>query len=122
MADFSDLIGSVILKVTNHDDEILFETDCGTWVMNHQQDCCESVSIEDITGDLQGLVGGEVIVADERISDGDTTYGSETWTFYTIRTTRGDVDIRWYGSSNGYYSERVDFYKQGPSRCKRESI
>ena len=79
----------------------------------HEQDCCESVSIEDIVGDLNDLVGVPLLEAREDSQDGSNgnDYESATWTFYNFRTIKGSVTVRWLGVSNGYYSESV--------RCER---
>lgn len=100
------------------DEEIIFTLDTGKqYKMHHYQDCCESVVIESITGDIQDLVGSPILMAEESISESRSNDlpkleyedDSQTWTFYKLATNKGGVTIRWYGSSNGYYSESVDF-------------
>lgn len=112
------LVGKILKSVKRIDeDEILFETQNGAeYLMYHRQHCCEGVYIEDISGDLSDLLDTPILVADERVGQeelggplSECDEESYTWTFYTFRTVKGTVDIRWYGSSNGYYSESVDF-------------
>lgn len=86
-------------------------------IMQHSSDCCETVSVEDITGDVADLIGSPLLVAEEATS-GENPAGvvkeyqnSFTWTFYKFATIKGYVDVRWYGESNGYYSENVDVFE-----------
>lgn len=124
---FKDIfLGKKISHIEQNDDEILFimnEMENGKAIgykMYHQQDCCESVEIVDVCGDLNDLIGSEIIIADERTNEDinagprEKTWYSEkfdpescTWTFYEIGTINGGVTITWFGNSNGYYSESV---------------
>ena len=110
---FEDLQGRTLSKVLKLDDyELRFHLTEDHYVrMYHMQDCCESVYIEDIVGDLDDLVGTPLLLVEEVSNyEGESKeYSeSETWTYYRFRTIKGSVDIRWYGESNGYYSESVD--------------
>jgi hypothetical protein len=119
--DVSVLTDKVLKSVESTKNEILFTTADGeVYKMFHAQDCCERVYIESIVGDLQDLVGEPIVRAEEStdlfdiIRNIDKDHGSDeshTWTFYKFATRKGYVDIRWYGSSNGYYSESVSFVK-----------
>lgn len=117
-----ELIGKTLTKIeydTQYDDEIIFHLDNGDkYKMYHSQDCCESVSVEDINGDLQDLLNVPLLVAEEATNSEENPEGVErewqesfTWTFYKFATINGFVTIRWYGESNGYYSESVYFEK-----------
>lgn len=125
---FSTLQGKTLTAIEverQTDDFIKFHTTEGeTFKMYHEQDCCESVNIEDICGDLDDLIGSPILVAEEVVHIGESAEmktrrlidpsmpepaESETWTFYKLDTAKGGVTIRWWGSSNGYYSESVSF-------------
>jgi hypothetical protein len=114
--DVSELQNKTLVSCVETGDEISFVcTDGSEYLMYHEQDCCESVGIEDITGLLSDLIGAPLVMAEE-VSSEDTTEdeGSEcdescTWTFYKFGTIKGYVTIRWLGTSNGYYSESVSF-------------
>ena len=137
----NELIGKVLINIEKDEDEnrILMTTKDGErYVMMHKQDCCESVTIDDINGDLSDLLNSPILVAEEVCNDdfvkeyeesfiiptindyreyvmsnaeGRIKPESYTWTFYKLATINGYVDIRWFGESNGYYSESVDLYK-----------
>lgn len=108
-----ELKGKVLTEVEDTGYNVLYfrTTDGETYKMHHEQDCCESVSLEDVIGDLDDLVGEPILMAEEVTEDGRNGYDSETWTFYKFATVKGYVTLRWYGTSNGYYSESVDFEK-----------
>lgn len=105
----------IIKSIEINDDEIIFHiSEQESYKMHHNQDCCESVVIEDICGELDWLIDSPILLAEERESDNEKRMQeqhdtSETWTFYELATIKGSVTIRWYGSSNGYYSESIDF-------------
>ena len=113
----SDLVGKVFteIEVEQGGDRMRLKCKEGTFEFFHGQDCCESVYIESITGDIADLLGSPILLAEESTSE-QTPEGfkhdyepeSQTWTFYKLATIKGYVDIRWFGSSNGYYSESVD--------------
>lgn len=117
ICDISELKGKVIESIEGlelNSDQVEITTNDGwLYIMYHSQDCCEFVRIEDVYGDKDDLIGSPILEAEERTNGNQyDPYGSHTWTFYAFATSRGWVDIRWLGESNGYYSEAVDIYKK----------
>ena len=116
-AKIEEMVGKVFTSVRNEGTELVFQNATESFVFFHQQDCCESVSIEDVCGDLQDLVGEPLLLAEEvqgetPVDFNEREYESVTWTFYKFATRKGYVDVRWLGESNGYYSEGVSLGRE----------
>ena len=117
----AQMLGKTFVQITGSVGgyEMTFETAQGErFMFAHSQDCCESVDINDIVGDLQDLVGSPMLVAEEvqgetPVDFNERDHESVTWTFYKFATRKGYVDVRWLGESNGYYSEGVDLFVKG---------
>lgn len=118
--NFNKLLGKTLSKieVNNIKNEIIFVTNYNEkYKLYHEGECCEKVYIEDICGDLKNLIGSPILLSEEITNHIDPAKDKKnddswTWTFYKLATVNGYVTIRWYGTSNGNYSEKVDFETQ----------
>lgn len=121
-----DLIGGLIfVSVERIEESILFKTADGwEFKLLHDQECCESVWLEDVNGDLNDLVGTPIVVAEKRSNvaspNGDDNDDSPCWTFFCFRTIKGSVDIAWCGTSNGQYRVDADMRVFHPVKYKNE--
>lgn len=97
-------------------DAVLFHTsDDIIYILWHDHDCCEKVSMKDVVGNIVDLINTPILMAEEIIENNpnafpdDFEYSSETWTYYKFATVNGYVTISWYGKSSGYYRETANF-------------
>ena len=133
MAEVKELIGKIlkVIVVDQSKENIIFicydkPSELGYCAKNgdiyrmfHMQECCEDVRIEEIDGDINWLINAPIVEAAEETNtdnpkaiDPDNPENKyHTWTFYKFSTRKGSVTIRWYGTSSGAYSERVNFEK-----------
>ena len=104
-----------IVGANENSDRVEFTLENGKKIsMYHSQDCCESVGVEYIEGDINCIIGTPVIEAyedNEEPKNWDDAPESYTWTSFTFITEKGKAVIRWLGVSNGYYSESVEVYE-----------
>jgi len=65
---FESLLGKIIVKIDcaePQSDEITIYCDDGTaYVLNHEQECCECVYVEDIIGNIDDLLHTPITMAD----------------------------------------------------------
>lgn len=116
---YTEFSGKTIEEIRGckkHSDEVTIKfTDGSCLKFYHRQDCCESVLLEDFDTEPEYLINTNIVSIEERISrsgegikplnDWDESY---TWSFYVIKTSSSTMVLRWYGESNGWYSETVD--------------
>lgn len=113
------IIGKTIVElhgIEKESDEVkILFSDGSVLNLYHWQECCENVSLYDFeltVKDIDKLIGG--VINDARADssyasdDGECRDDSCTWTFYNINTSKGCINMRWLGQSNGYYGEGVD--------------
>jgi len=112
---FTIMIGKTVNEISGFEcgsngAEFIF-TDGSKCLFYHEQDCCESVSIADVCGDVSDLIGSPILQAEEVSGEcpDPENPDSFSWTFYKFATNKGSVTVRWLGESNGYYSEDVNF-------------
>lgn len=115
---FFNMIGRTMIEVQGlkeGSDHVTFVCEDGsTFEFYHERDCCESVAIYSIDGDVSDLVWSPIVMAEAVSSDPPddfvpSAHDSYTWTFYKFASGTGFVTVRWFGESNGYYSESVSY-------------
>ena len=109
--DIKDMVGKKVLGIYYDEENFQILTDDGVYAFYHEQSCCESVWLTQVDGINDKLIGSRIVIAEVVTDEKDTEYGHITWSFYKIGTSKGMIDFRWQGESNGYYSETVDLVK-----------
>lgn len=109
----NELVGETLAFIDASEGEILLTTQSGRRIrIHHEQDCCETVRVEDTQGNWHDLIGKVIIEATEDVQpqgDPPPEY-QDSWTRTTLIFKVDDATVisKWIGESNGYYSESVD--------------
>lgn len=123
--ELQELIGTKIIDVTLFDYDNFTEedgeyiinllgikTDKGNMFFYYWEDVGNNVHLEDGFEDLRKMIGEQILKAEVVINREDEPLDewdeSHTWTYYKISSLNYDCTLRFYGSSNGCYSESVN--------------
>lgn len=110
--NIEQLTGMTITAVVykESDESLLIHLNTHVLEMIHHQDCCETVYLADVVGSFEDLIGYPLLEVSETIVNTNSADYSSTAFYYNFRTVKANVQLRWAGESNGYYSETVDCY------------
>ena len=121
--EIKEFIGKVITDIKiitgdeskNYLDEYIYFKfeDYTEYIMGHAQECCESVKIKEISGNLRSLLHYPIVKAECVTNENESYDMCQQWTFYKISTEHATVTISWEGESNCYYSIGAYIYPVG---------
>ena len=107
----SHLLGKMVESITLNDDKTELTIVCKggyRYLMMHEQDCCESVWLDDLDGELSDWQNVTVLEASESASLADST--EMQWTFYRLACNLHSLCLRWCGSTDSVYSMGVTLF------------
>lgn len=97
------------IDVDENENEILLTFEDGTKLLfYHDQECCESVSLVSIDGDIKKLKGMVLKNIEFDSAYTATDYGICGKTQIVFKTDNETIVTKWIGESNGYYSVGVN--------------
>ena len=113
ITEFEDLKGQyidkIVIKGKGEEACVYFYMLDLIYELRHYQECCESVELVDVCGDVEDFSNNIIRRAECNTRDVDTEDGELTYSFYRLDSDKGSLVLRWTGESNGYYSQEVDF-------------
>jgi hypothetical protein len=110
-----ELNGLLVKHIDCDDEQLIIEVEDGRrFSFCHEQDCCESVSVYSVDGNLKELQGKKLVRIDcDNVDPDDYVLGEhvDSYTFTNVRfiTDEQTSLVRWFGESNGYYGEGISF-------------
>lgn len=128
-AQVADIVGKRVLAVNGlkKDSEAVdfLLSDGSVFEMAYHPDCYASCYILELDCAPEDFVD-QVVLSAEVVSNaenppppGEYAPDSYTWTFVKFSTSKGHFTVRWYGESNGYYSETPSFTRLPPDEARR---
>jgi hypothetical protein len=89
----NEMLGKVFVSAEKNDDgtelKFLEKNWFDSFTFYHVDDCCESVWIEDIEGELSDLEDSPLLEAEVVSNREETNSGSRTWTFSSSEQRKG---------------------------------